>query len=353
MPLPRGLLLCSLLAAFNCLAQSPDSIKDPVALYATVARSYDFNSSTMQPWQLTATYQAFNLDGKPAERGTYRYWWLSPAVHRSTWTRGSAAQSEWLTADGRRLQTASGGPIHSFEIDFVRELFSPLPDPGDPLFSDTYFEHDTRTFGSVKAPCVKIVGKRTPHHATPFPYAAPVDQVESMYCFDPKLPVVVLGSSMMGITYAYSDFVRTQDRYLPRSFVESVNGRSLLTVRVESIDALNPGDPALVPPADAKPDTDAPIHVTRNDMIGHLVRSSSMDYPGSAKRAGITGTVLLEVTITRDGHVRDPEPISSPDPSMTSAAISSVSRWEFKPWVINGQTVEVRTEIEVKFVLGS
>jgi len=348
MPLPRGLLLCSLVAAFNCLAQSPDSIKDPAALYATVAHSYDFGSSTMQPWQLTATYQTFDPGGQPAEQGTYHYWWLSPTVHRSTWTRGSAVQSEWLIADGRKLQTASSSPIHLFEIDFIRELLSPLADPNDPAFGDRYFERDTRTFGSVKAPCVKIVGKHTPHHATPFPYAAPVDQVESTYCFDPKLPVVVFGSSMMGITYAYSDFVRTQDRYLPRSFVESINGRRLLTVSVESVDSLNPRDPALAPPADAKPDTDAPIRLTRDSIISHRI-SGSLDHSGIVNRAGIAGTVLLEFIIAKDGHVRDLEPIVSPDPSLTAATISSVSRWEFKPWLVNGQPVEVRTQFALKF----
>jgi TonB family protein len=348
MPLPRRLLLCLLVAAFNCLAQSPDSIKDPASLYATVARSYDFTNPTMQPWQLTATYQTFDPAGKPAESGTFHYWWLSPAVHRSTWTRGSAVQSEWLTADGRKLQTASGGPVHFFEINFVRELLSPLVDPNDPDLSDTYFERDTRTFGNVKAPCVKIVGKLTVHHTTPFPYAPPIDRVVSTVCFDPKLPVVVLSSSLVGHTYAYGDFVRTQDRYLPRSLVESINGRRLLTLSVQSVDSLNPRDPALAPPADAKPDTDAPVHLTRNDIISHRV-GGSLGYPRSPNRAGIAGTVLLEFIITKDGHVRDPEPISSPDPSLTAAAISSISRWEFKPWVINGQPVEVRTEYEVKY----
>lgn len=343
MPIPRLLFLCSLVVAFDCLAQSPDSIKDPGALYATVARSYDYTSSTTQPWQLTATYQTFDPGGKPAEQGTYHYWWLSPAVYRSTWTRGSAVQSEWMTAEGKKLQTTSGGPIHLFEINLIRELLSPLPDPEDPAFSDTYFERDTRTFGIVKTPCVKIVGKRSPHHSTPFPYAPPVDRVESMFCFDPKLPVVVFGSSVMGnTTYAYSDFVRTQVRFLPRSFVESINGRTLLKVSVESVASLNPGDPALVPPADAKPDTDAPVHLTRNDVISHRIKGSA-EFSGIENRDGIAGTVVIEFIITKDGHVRDPEPISSPDPSHTAAAISLISRWVFKPWLINGQPVEVRT----------
>jgi len=347
MTLPRALLLCSFIAAVQCFAQSPDSIKDLKVLYETVARSYDFTSPTLEPWQLTATYQVFDSAGNFAGSGTYHFWWLSANVHRSTWTRGSAVESVWQTADGRKLQVSSGGPIHLFEIDFIRELLSPLPDPKNPLFGDTYFERQTRTFGGVKAPCINIVGRRTPHHTTPFPYAPPVAQIEYTFCFDPKLPVVVFGSTMMGTDYAYSDFVRTQDRYLPRSFVESINGRKLISVSVGSITALDPQDPALSPPADAKPDTDALVSAAPNDAYSHRISGSSIDYP-----KGSQGTVLLEVVITKDGDVRDAVPISSPDPALSAAAIESLSRWKFKPWLVDGHAVEVRAQMEWRFSRG-
>jgi TonB family protein len=90
--------------------------------------------------------------------------------------------------------------------------------------------------------------------------------------------------------------------------------------------------------------------------VGGLVMSSKLDYrvtptyPAEAKRAGIQGTVRLEVVIGNDGTVQDVKLLSG-HPALAKAAMEAVSKWRYQPTVLNGIPVEVVTEVDVNFVL--
>jgi len=133
----------------------------------------------------------------------------------------------------------------------------------------------------------------------------------------------------VGHTYAYGISSGLRIAICP---VPSLNRSTAqaLTLSVQSVDSLNPRDPALAPPAMRSQTRMRLSHLTRNDIISHR---SEVLWAIREARIGlaIAGTVLLEFIITKDGHVRDPEPISSPDPSLPLPLSQSISRWEFKP----------------------
>src|SRR5580700_3890421 len=81
-------------------APPPDLPKDPRALLEMAAPLYDFTDPSLKPWHLKATYQLYDQSGKPSEQGTFEYWWASPKVYRTTWTRPSATRTDWATSDG-------------------------------------------------------------------------------------------------------------------------------------------------------------------------------------------------------------------------------------------------------------
>ena len=72
-----ALSLILLLPGFSQTASNavPPLPKDPHELLAAAAPLYDFSSPELKPWHLTATYQFYDLKGKPAEQGTWEYWW--------------------------------------------------------------------------------------------------------------------------------------------------------------------------------------------------------------------------------------------------------------------------------------
>ena len=71
-------------------------------------------------------------------------------------------------------------------------------------------------------------------------------------------------------------------------------------------------------------------------------------YPEDARKAKIKGVVALDVVIGTDGNVTEVRPHSGPD-ELTSAAVDAVKWWRFKPYVINGQPVEVKTTLAMDF----
>lgn len=66
-------------------------------------------------------------------------------------------------------------------------------------------------------------------------------------------------------------------------------------------------------------------------------------YPIRAQRRRISGWVKIEFTITATGTVEDPVVIASqPENIFDREALRAISRWKFKPKIIDGQAVEQR-----------
>lgn len=88
------------------------------------------------------------------------------------------------------------------------------------------------------------------------------------------------------------------------------------------------------------------IRVGGSVMTGKRISAKSPKYPPEALAAGIAGSVRMTVRRGRDGAVKDVELISG-DPALADAAMNAVLKWRFKPTTLNGQPVEVETEVDV------
>jgi protein TonB len=81
-----------------------------------------------------------------------------------------------------------------------------------------------------------------------------------------------------------------------------------------------------------------------------LVRGPQPVYPQLAKQARISGVVRLEAIIGKDGTIRNLRAVSG-HPLLVPAALEAVGQWLYEPTQLNGDPVEVATEIEVNFTL--
>jgi protein TonB len=71
-------------------------------------------------------------------------------------------------------------------------------------------------------------------------------------------------------------------------------------------------------------------------------------YPWDARVNHITGDVVLQATIDREGNVQNLKPVSG-DPILVKSAIKAVSQWKYRPYRLNGEPVEVETQITIKY----
>jgi periplasmic protein TonB len=106
-----------------------------------------------------------------------------------------------------------------------------------------------------------------------------------------------------------------------------------------------------VPTAVPKAATPQRVRVSQGVSQGLLVHKVTPQYPPLAQQARIQGTVVLQALIGKDGTIQNLHVISG-HPMLTNAALAAVKEWQYKPYYLNGEPVEVETTINVNFTLG-
>lgn len=101
---------------------------------------------------------------------------------------------------------------------------------------------------------------------------------------------------------------------------------------------------------DALPSGSRAVQLSPETAEGFLVNRVEPDYPDAARRARIQGSVRMNALISEDGKVQRVTPVSG-DPQLAAAAITAVLQWRYKPYVVDGHKVPVRTQVNVTFML--
>jgi bla regulator protein BlaR1 len=93
-----------------------------------------------------------------------------------------------------------------------------------------------------------------------------------------------------------------------------------------------------------------PVRVPGEVMNGLVLKKVPPDYPETARQAHLQGTVVLDATISKDGDVENLRIISG-HPMLAPSAIEAVKQWKYEPYLLNGEPVEVETQLQVNFTL--
>ena len=104
------------------------------------------------------------------------------------------------------------------------------------------------------------------------------------------------------------------------------------------------------PTAVPKAATPQRVKVSAGVTQGLLIRRVQPIYPPLAKQARIQGTVVLQAVIGKDGSIENLHAVSG-HPMLIQNAIDAVRQWKYKPYFLNGEPVEVDTQVTVNFTL--
>jgi periplasmic protein TonB len=105
--------------------------------------------------------------------------------------------------------------------------------------------------------------------------------------------------------------------------------------------------PAIVPPA--PPPTAHPPRISHM-MEGNLIYKVQPVYPALARAARIQGAVVIRAVISRSGTIENLQTLSG-HPMLVAAALDAVRQWRYRPYILNGDPVEVETQVTVNFSL--
>ena len=114
------------------------------------------------------------------------------------------------------------------------------------------------------------------------------------------------------------------------------------------------GIPAGLPAANttvmAPPPPAAPVRVGGDIKAPTKIKNANPVYPAIARAARMSGMVILEAVIDKEGNVKDLKVVRSAG-VLDQAAMDAVSQWKYTPTTLNGQPVEVIMSVTVNFTL--
>jgi periplasmic protein TonB len=125
---------------------------------------------------------------------------------------------------------------------------------------------------------------------------------------------------------------------------------TLATLATRSTASQEPQRPVAQPQDKPVPSVSRRIRVGGQAMQARVLHKVNPKYPKDAKKNHIEGTVRLRIVIDRDGRVIETN-VDSGDPALAKAATDAVREWRYRPTLLNGQPVQVVTQVDVHFSL--
>ncbi len=331
------------LPALTLLAQ-PTPLDDPKALLQEAAERNGLARKGMKPWHLKVSFISYAENGKEAEEGTIEEFWAAPNKHKIVRTSAKGSQTDFKTENGI-LRTGERGSMGRIYTEIYDEFASPISlRYVHSLPSSAGVQMQMRRVGQSSLRCLTVT----------FSIARDSEQRDlhgPATCLDEKVPALrVLGTLLADREYEFNDVESFQDNYVARTIQETRDHKKEFVARIDVLEELNDINTVeFTPPPDAVPVKNA-VRISPIVAQGLQIKRVDPEYPIGAKAQRISGTVVVEMTIDKSGHVSDAHVVAGP-PMLQQPAADAVRRWTYKPYILDGEAVEVITSAGVTFNL--
>jgi TonB family protein len=172
------------------------------------------------------------------------------------------------------------------------------------------------------------------------------------YCLDPISNDILVRYDYGGELVDFRSLGKFLEHAVPTKF-DIYEGKIVVAnVTLSELATFTPGPEEFTPTPDLRPGGYYAL-ISSGVIAGNKISGPAPVYPESAKQSHISGRVVLRALIGRDGHIHRLQPEGYSDPDLTLAAIAAVRKWTYKPYLLNGDPVEVDTTITVNFNLSS
>ena len=92
------------------------------------------------------------------------------------------------------------------------------------------------------------------------------------------------------------------------------------------------------------------LRISQGVTQGLLLKRVQPVYPNQAMQMRIQGAVQLQATINKQGRITSVKVLSG-DAILSRAAVEAVNQWKYIPYFLNGEPVDIQTQITVNFKL--
>jgi len=120
------------------------------------------------------------------------------------------------------------------------------------------------------------------------------------------------------------------------------------SLEIASANASNLSSVVSSAPSSAPKLSHTTLKISQGVSKGLLIKQVQPKYPAAALAVHAQGAVQIEATIDKEGNVISPKVLKG-DPILGRAALEAVRQWRYKPYYLDGQPVEIQTQITVNF----
>jgi TonB family protein len=262
-------------------------------------------------------------------------------MQKVIYTSPSFTATEMRTKDGFYRTKGAGKTPRLLEL-ILRQVVHPMP--GDSEISQSKPTLQEHSFGKTKLDCIMTVPT-----AIRDANAQPLG-LSPTYCFDHDQDLLRLSYDFISqatVRTRVGAFLGHNVVVDQTSTLVSVNE---VSARLEALITVPLDEATFVATSELEKLPDR-IGASSTVTAGSCLTKIPPIYPDSAKFRHISGHVVMSVIIGMDGHVRSATVISSPDESLSNAAVAAVKQWIYQPFLLNGRPVEVDTIITSNFII--
>jgi TonB family protein len=296
----------------------------------------------LKPWHLKLSFQLYDVKGAPTEKGTVEEWWAGPSMHKTVYTSPSYTSTEVQTKDGFYRSKAGSSVPNLLEL-VVRQVVHPTPSEED--IADSKPDLRRETIGKTPMDCIMLAQQIKNVAYAPF-------GLFPTYCFDrdkDSLRVSYDFGSQLVVRNKLGTF---QQRTVAVDLTTLQNSITAVSAHVDALQSFVLNESELAPSADLEEVKQSQVAVASGVMAGLKVSGVNPHYPETSRRNHVSGLVILRARIGSDGHIHSLKVISTPDADLAIASLAAVRQWTYNPYLLNGDPVDVDTQITVHFNFG-
>lgn len=281
-----------------------------------------------KPWHALVDTEIFDMRGNNPTHGTIEVW-QSGTDRRTLYTFGSTTMTEIVK--GKAVYRTASDPQFP---RFAPFLLTKVLHAGPTMFQVKQIEPQLqrRKVDGTEFDCIST---KPPANAISFSSPA--------YCLD-----------VQDHLRALLNFKQNVLLDAPEEFLEHAISRRIsitnsdvptATAKITKLEIYEPPAGQFTPTSDMTLFVPT-IRISGGVLAGLTVKRVQPILPAGAS---VKGSVSLRVTIGTDGHPNRVEVVSTPPPAIADACVDAVKQWVYKPYLLNGDPVQVETTVLINF----
>ncbi len=306
----------------------------------TAAERSSLQSPSLTPWHITVGVTLFDVDGNNPTPANIEIW--SAASHMKMIESVSGHQVTTIRNNDKLFRTTTTAPEFARLELLVEQIVDPIPDqllqPGVKL------NEEKTSIAKIPLDCI--------NPSVPAPSSDTISIGSQLsFCFRRDTDSLLISYAPGEVANVRQQVGTFQSKEVPVD-LKILSGRTLRAeAKLTKLETFTPQPDSFTPSDDMTVFT-GPVEVEARDLINSVLSKMPPIYPVSAKARGAGGSVKFEAIIGADGRIVSLQPTANTNPDLTQAAQDAVVHWVYRPFLVCGLPVPIKTTITVNFNLG-